>query len=130
MINKMIKKYSNEVIKIKTLGQKKSSFEIITTKTNSSNNLKDFTQQIIQSKNNNNSKSRSKNSHKPSNSIIEINNENRNVNNMNKAANFNFDSNKLRKNSNSNKNEKKEQTNGIHRGFFMPMAPKRDVSLS
>ena len=110
MINKMIKKYSNEVIKIKTLGQKKSSFEIITTKTNSSNNLKDFTQQIIQSKNNNNSKSRSKNSHKPSNSIIEINNENRNVNNMNKAANFNFDSNKLRKNSNSNKNEKKEQT--------------------
>lgn len=109
-MNTMIKKYSNELIKLKKLGLTKACKNVINTKNSGSYNIKDFsTQQQVQVKIRENSMSKKKNCHMQSNSIIETNKENKNFINLNKSD-FHFDSNKMKKKTNSNKNEKKELT--------------------
>jgi hypothetical protein len=102
----MIKKYSNDLIKLKNLGNKKNSYDTIQLKNSGNHNLKDYSSQpIITTKLNNNSKSKNKNGHKSSSSLHE-NNENKNSVNLNKPC-FNYDSNKIKKGTNSGKNNNK-----------------------
>jgi cyclin B len=101
-----MKKYSNDLIKLKNLGNKKNSYDSIQIKNNGSNSLKDYSSQpIFTTKLNNNSKPKYKILHKSSSSLNE-NNENKNTVNLPKAC-LNYDSNKLKKGTNSGKNNNK-----------------------